>query len=456
MLASGTEVIVVRLGRALVVRHDAKQATVELLERNRLKVTVPVEQVTLPGGRRLVEIVLDGSATAGAETSARDDTTATSATDWAARRAIEALRFGLVPVELLGELTVGFAQLAEWVEGQLPSQHRDRQTFSQVTGPFGTGKSHMMAVIRSVARQNNYLTAHVEVDGVSVSLSDPAQLLCSLWTKLTGNALGADYPTLNLYERAWTTRKGTPRVGAKGVDRVRESFDTVGLLVQAALIDKYADELDQVLSCDDQITAIGAMRLIRRELALQASDVRLHRMIGRRVEERPADMVEVLIGSAQLAKLAGFAGLVITIDEFEVEDNLSLARLQRVAELLKLLNKFFGGQTSYPEVPLALVIATVGEEGHGMKRLVEAMVNNAKGKTFALRPWNETEYAELARKIHAVYVRAYLTNATFDAVEAVAVLKAMERVDADDASLVRSFIKAYVAMLDLKHGPTVS
>jgi hypothetical protein len=179
-------------------------------------------------------------------------------------------------------------------------------------------------------------------------------------------------------------------------------------------------------------------------------------MIGRRVEERPADMVEALIGSAQLAKLAGFAGLVITIDEFEVEDNLSPVRLQRVAELLKLLNKFFGGQTGYPEVPLAVVIATVGEEGHGMKRLVEAMVNNAKGKTFALRPWNEREYTELSRNIHAVYLRAYATDASFDAAKAISVLRSMERLDADDASLVRSFIKSYVAMLDLIHGPTVS
>jgi hypothetical protein len=429
---------------------------VELLEHNRLKVSVPVEQVALSDGRRLVEVVLAGSPVTSPEASSRAGTAAADTTDWAARRAIEALRFGLVPVELLSDLTVGFVEIAEWVESRLPAANRDRQTFSQVTGPFGTGKSHMMAVIRGVARQNNYLTAHVEVDGVSVSLSDPALLLCSLWTKLMGSGLGADYPMLNLYEQAWTSRKGAPRVGAKDLDRVRESFDTVGLLVQAGLSDKYAEELDQVLSCDAQITAIDAVRLIRREFALQASDVRLHRMIGRRVEERPADTMEVLIGAAQLSRLAGFAGLVVTIDEFEVEDNLSPTRLQRVADLLRLLNNYLAGQTRYPEVSLAVVIATVGEEGEGMKRIVDGMVKSAGGKTFVLRPWNDREYTELSRNIHAVYTRAYGTKETFDAAKAGVVLRTMERRDADDASLVRSFIKSYVAALDAAHGPPVS
>jgi len=42
-------------------------------------------------------------------------------------------------------------------------------------------------------------------------------------------------------------------------------------------------------------------------------------MVSRTVQARGMDLVESLAGHAALARLAGFKGLVVTIDEFEIE-----------------------------------------------------------------------------------------------------------------------------------------
>ena len=76
-------------------------------------------------------------------------------------KAIEALRFGLVPEEYIEELTIGFSSLKDWVLRRLPYAHNGRPQVSEITGPFGTGKSHTMAVIRYVARNEGYVTARV-------------------------------------------------------------------------------------------------------------------------------------------------------------------------------------------------------------------------------------------------------------------------------------------------------
>src|SRR5690606_6763301 len=98
----------------------------------------------------------------------------------------EALRFGLVPHAHLEELTIGIAQLDAWVTSRLPHTNGGAPKVSEVCGPFGTGKSHMMAVVRHAASKNNYLTARVEIDGQNVTLSDPERLLYALWSTLEG------------------------------------------------------------------------------------------------------------------------------------------------------------------------------------------------------------------------------------------------------------------------------
>ena len=467
----GTEVHIAPLGRATVIRYDGSHATVALLECNSLQVRFPVERIALPNGTplalyaaELIEAAPPPSTTSlpsSAEVLEPEPDVATESeplsdtrVDWKARRAVEALRFGLVPYGALARLTLGYDELANWVSTQLPAGGRQpRPRAAQVTGPFGTGKSHTMAVIRFAARERNYLTARVEVDGQLISLSDPERLLNGLWSSLEGPGFNTDTPVLDLYSIAQRRNLGRPDVRARGVDRVQDSYGTVSVLSRLQLLERHSDSLDQLFSSSDQVTAADVSREIRREFTINAGDVVLHRMIGRRVEERAEDFLEVLLGHAQLAKLAGFEGLVITLDEFEVEDNLSNDRLNRVAELLAVLRRYFSGQSRYPEAPLSIFIATVGEEGHETKALVDNLVSAAGGRTYRLRPWTPEQYRDFARLIHDVYCDAYGIEERFESQRVPRILRRVEEADSDDAAIVRAFIKAYVSDLDARLGP---
>lgn len=112
-------------------------------------------------------------------------------------KTIEALRFGLVPTTRLPELTLGFEKARSWVLSRLPAP-RGNRVVSQVNGPFGTGKSHMMALIRCLAMKEGYAVAQVEVDGSQVSLSQPADLLAKLWQSVKAEGLPVMNPLLRL------------------------------------------------------------------------------------------------------------------------------------------------------------------------------------------------------------------------------------------------------------------
>ena len=86
-----------------------------------------------------------------------------------------------MPQQHIEDLTLGFAELEAWTLGRFPAARGDRPLVSAITGPFGTGKSHTMAVIRHLAQREGYVTARVEVDGQTISLAKPETFLYHLW-----------------------------------------------------------------------------------------------------------------------------------------------------------------------------------------------------------------------------------------------------------------------------------
>src|SRR4051812_40179725 len=136
--------------------------------------------------------------------------------DIVSRRAVEALRFGLVPQHAVEDLTLGFAELRDWTHANLPGALGDRPHVAAVTGPFGTGKSHTMAVIRHLAEREGYVTARVEVDGQTISLAKPETFLRQLWSTLSGPGFASATPVFDLYARAITAGQPAPAILADG------------------------------------------------------------------------------------------------------------------------------------------------------------------------------------------------------------------------------------------------
>jgi hypothetical protein len=162
----------------------------------------------------------------------------------------------------------------------------------------------------------------------------------------------------------------------------------------------------------------------------------------------------VLAGHAKVAQLAGFKGLIVTVDEFEVEQVLTRNQYERVTELLQVLTEYFKDQLDYEPAPLGMFFATVGDDDHDGDQAISAMVGVSPDAHFYLEPWSLEERAELAERIHGVYCHAYAIDSPFDGALVDDVEHQLTVYGDEDSGLVRAFIKRYVARLDVVYGPS--
>ncbi len=381
--------------------------------------------------------------------------------DLGARRSVEALRFGVVPTESISEVTVGYQALERWVARQLPGGERERPSVSEVFGPFGTGKSHTMAAIRHIASARGFATAYVEVDGKGITLSDPASVLASLWRTIAAQDLESATPLLDLNLRALEKGRSLAIGALDKFERVQANLLTIDTLKRTSCIDQHGEQMELILACDDLATAIEARRTMAPDVSPRVPwgrgaeyPLTPMRLIGKEVFDRPDDFVECLIGYSALAKLAGYKGLVVTIDEFEVESaQLTRKQLERLEDVITTLGIWFGGRGKQKTGPLALFIATVGEEGHLGDEVVEMLVRKTSGDQYPLKKWTRAAHKKLAERIFNLYRRAYSIDGEFDESLASTVQDRLDEADLEGSGMVRAFIKGYVAELDATFGP---
>jgi hypothetical protein len=445
-----------QLGRAFIIRVTQTGALVRLLDLGGLEVHLLREQLSPIGGSEPVAAVAS-SATAPRGTARSESLTSPKPSSLSGevglRRSIEALRFGLVPDQALEALTVGIEKLSAWSLSRFPCAHAGHPLASAITGPFGAGKSHTMAVIRRLALRQGYIVARVEVDGRAVSLSAPAKLLHQLWSTTQMNDRRSSTPLVDLYTMAVKTGQSAPSIAPRGIDRIKHNYEVVAAIHRAGQVDKHGPLIEALLSSSDEVTAAGVTRALRLERHAAYWDVRPKPMIGSTVADRPYDFVEVLAGHAVLAKMSGFKGLIVTVDEFEVEQMLTRVQYERVNDLLQVLTAYFNDKLEYQAAPLGMFFATVGDDGHEGDQAIAAMVGVSPNARHDLESWSRAQRAELAERIFGVYCASYGITAEFDTALVDNVERQLFAYGVSDSGLVRAFIKRCVALLDAAHGP---
>jgi hypothetical protein len=160
-----------------------------------------------------------------------------------------------------------------------------------------------------------------------------------------------------------------------------------------------------------------------------------------------------LAGYATLAQMAGFNGLVITIDEFEVEHNLAKTKWDRAGRLIAALTSYLTSNDTCQKAPLSVFLASVGQDGNIGDALIDYMIRITDGYFYSLKPWSKDQLIALSGKIHDLYCRSYSLKVKPDSGLALSVLKRLETKGRDDSGLIRAFIKSYMGQLDLQFGP---
>jgi hypothetical protein len=316
-----------------------------------------------------------------------------------------------------------------------------------------------MAVIRAVASQEGYATARVEVDGQTISLARPETFLRQLWSSLSAPGLDATTPVFDLYARAIRAGQPAPTILADAeetpdlLDRVAQNYQVMTGLHARKQLDDHAYALDALLSSSGEFSALDVERQTGVPAKKRGGVVRLRRMLGNSVADRGHDLVAALAGHATVARLAGYRGLVATIDEFEVEQVPSPASYARVKAHLGVLSAYLRGETGHHPAPLGLFFATVGEDETSDDAAVASLLTATGGGSYELAPWPPALRRELAGRIGQLYAAAYGLDPTFDPALVDRVEASLAHGSLDDSGLIRAFIKRYVAALDAGYGP---
>jgi hypothetical protein len=103
-------------------------------------------------------------------------------------RAVQCLRSGLPPGEMLRHVTVGADRLLEPIEALLKSDAVPRWIW--VKGNYGEGKSHTLSLAREVALGEGFAVCHLSADATSAALNHPQRFLPLLLSSLEVPGIG--------------------------------------------------------------------------------------------------------------------------------------------------------------------------------------------------------------------------------------------------------------------------
>jgi len=368
-------------------------------------------------------------------------------------KSIEALRFGLVPQHDIEHLTIGYNHLKKWVDLHLDQLEGSHPTLSVIKGPFGTGKSHSLEVIRHIAIQRGFLVARVEVDGQYISLSEPAKLFREIARTLTGRDYDTDVPLFKLF--ADTIRNGHPKPHLfDKEDWIVANYDFIQKILLYNLEDEFGSNIEKVLSGSDDISGKEILTQLYERQWVSRKDIELKSVFTRSISQRPIEFLKALIGYAHLARLIGKKGFVITIDEVEVDSsNLSAQGNNNMVNLLSTLLRYFEKRDSnLVDAPFALFFATV-DDGSNINRIINRLVELSGGKSYLLTHLTNDELVELGRKMTKLYQVAYSISTEIDTeVLNETIIHFSDRIQ-QNSGVIREFIKRFIWELDRLYGP---
>jgi hypothetical protein len=382
--------------------------------------------------------------------------------DLQARRAIDALRFGIVPPSHLGELTLGHDELISWANENLAAPASPPRA-AAVYGPFGAGKSHAMAAIREFARSRGYLAMATEINGDEISLSQPRELLASLLLHLADDSdLDGAAPILSLVRSAFGGGARVP--GGGRATSLGAAARTARRLEMTRQFSEIEPLVERLLGSDPSVSKTDFDRQVRDALGWNDYAALTYDreydptplVAYSPVAQRPFDFAQALIGFASLARNAGFEGLVVTIDELEVEAAMyAAARWRKLLAFVAAMHAEFS-QDEPIVGGLSIFMAALGEGSSVEDQIVDIIVDATGGDRYRLRPWDDNDLMVLSKRIHDLYCAAYAMERAYDRSRASATFDLIDDLDLDHSGRIRMFIRAYVARLDVQYGPPIA
>ena len=361
-----------------------------------------------------------------------------------ARKDILSLRLGQVTESLARRITVETGDMEAAFDKAAASAAGRKPSFLIVEGPWGTGKSHALALYQAIARERDLATGMVVLDGTAVTLGRPHELLKAIVHEIS-------FPrdsTLNSFSERLADLVRNHRIEILSINGVRVLAKALEQIPANLANDQEAWELiENYLS--GEISASACAQALRQ---FHDQPLKLFPLITRYRSERPERCVQLLGEWAQTCRIMPAHGLAILFDEVDVEIDLggvSLAEREQRTAFLEELSKL-GTQ----EVPLCILFALApGTSTDLFEAPTEYLQRSLNGsaqiiKVPALKP---AAMMHVAEKVVDLYDTAFPECSPASKVEwrpfAEQTLREMHR--SEHGIIPRLFIRTFLEFLDV-------
>lgn len=241
-----------------------------------------------------------------------------SATQFGARQLLEALRVGVAPAQHIQELTIGLTDERASLSTALNQTHHVGGAVRAVLGDYGYGKSHIVELATQEALRRGFLVAATSLDLLELPAHRAFDIYASLMQAVR-------YPDVD--------ERGLPYLLNRvySVARLRDEMQTLSVVPADPLLTTLA-ALNNVSSSRKRIAwanwLMGGQRVpvmnrtLPRGLKLPAIY---------RTGHNARQIAYLCSGVSVMARLAGYSGLCLLIDEAESYSLLSAAQRSKAA-----------------------------------------------------------------------------------------------------------------------------
>lgn len=297
---------------------------------------------------------------------------------------LEAMRLGVVPDADLGAYTVGRESELTIVERDLEDTKNGGGAVRAFLGGYGTGKTHLLELIRERAAAQNFVTARVVLNPEETAPSHPKRV----YRELVRSLEYPDQPTRRgrglepLLEKAAVTEETLTGFQINEATKTRELLDEGSHLYltpalryyrSIALGEKNGRRRKNVELTEEE-QSYGVTLLLNwleghPTISNTEIDDILRHLVGRQgriysmKDYRPWARIYgyILSGIAAMTRQVGYAGLVVLIDEAEFYSLLSSENREYARILLKALTwACVGGSKAIPFSPDELDLGGMG------------------------------------------------------------------------------------------------
>lgn len=327
-----------------------------------------------------------------------------------ARKGIMALRLGQVLESQVLDLSVGTENLERELRRSVSMAIQEKTVFVLLDAAWGAGKTHALTMLQALARENRMAISCVVMDGVSASFTYPMDLMSEVMSLLrfSDDPISCDLSYQLSKARKQNIMDYLERRGAHFIS------DTLMSLPPVALDDN--DVMDAI--CDFLSLKASATHT-NRELQKKSFYTKLKTIKASKLADRASRFVALLKEWAIFSSAMGCNGLLLVLDELDVEYSHSTARSASATKLRLRRRELLQELSQIRDAPLLVAFAAApgGFDENEQNDPVLDIMNcfSHRIKHIRIPALEKSDFRQLLSRLLNLYADAYhLDKSNFD------------------------------------------